>query len=171
MAVLCAPGRVAQIKGSVWTLFTDLGGEHVASSPCLMGSEARRLTREPVGPCAASDLPPPAAPLLCVRLPTHTSARGLRAPKGGQTLDTCSGLPAHPLCAPRMPINPRPGDPQVGVGGRGFELRCRLGSRRPSHTSALTWNLLSHPCGQRRPVCRPWAQRVLGCRPEKGPAG
>lgn len=82
------------MKEPMWTLFTDLDCEHTASSPCLVGSEARRPTREPVGPCAACD--PHAVPLL----PTHTSARGLRASKGGQTLGTCSGPPAHPLRAP-----------------------------------------------------------------------
>lgn len=101
------------MKEPMWTLFTDLDCEHTASSPCLVGSEARRPTREPVGPCAACD--PHAVPLL----PTHTSARGLRASKGGQTLGTCSGPPAHPLRAPpRRPLTLALGTHDRGLGGR-----------------------------------------------------
>lgn len=32
------------MKEPMWTLFTDLDCEHTASSPCLVGSEARRPT-------------------------------------------------------------------------------------------------------------------------------
>ena len=107
------------MKESMWTLFTDLDFEHTASSPCLVGSEDHRLTREPVGPCAASDS---SCRSTAVSPPAHTHlstwAAGIQR---GPNLGTCSGPPAHPLCAPLgRPLTFVLGTHEWGLGGEGL---------------------------------------------------